>query len=84
MVLSTQVNDLEVELNSTKEKSIENLELAVLAERERFTQMQWEMEELRRKSFEMELLLNSRQVIHVNTPFLVVHCCFVLGWSVTG
>ncbi|KAK4744610.1 hypothetical protein SAY87_010922 [Trapa incisa] len=59
--LKTKVNDLEVELNSTKEKSIENLEQAVLAERERFTQMQWEMEELRHKCFEMELKLKSRQ-----------------------
>ncbi|KAK4787333.1 hypothetical protein SAY86_011166 [Trapa natans] len=59
--LKTKVNDLEVELNSTKVKSIETLELAVLAERERFTQMQWEMEELRHKSFEMELKLKSRQ-----------------------
>ncbi|XVE71201.1 hypothetical protein DITRI_Ditri10aG0131800 [Diplodiscus trichospermus] len=59
--LMTKVKDLEVELESTKEKSKENLQQAILIERERFTQMQWEMEELRRKSLEMELKLNSKQ-----------------------
>ncbi|MFQ6669541.1 hypothetical protein Gotur_034752 [Gossypium turneri] len=59
--LTTKVKDLEVELESTKQKSKENLQQAILIERERFTQMQWEMEELRRKSLEMELKLNPNQ-----------------------
>lgn len=58
-----QVKDLEVELEATKQKSKENLEQAILIERERVTQMQWDMEELRRKSFEMELKLNSHKVL---------------------
>ncbi|XP_021275531.1 PX domain-containing protein EREL1 isoform X2 [Herrania umbratica] len=59
--LKTKVKDLEVELESTKQKSKENLQQAILIERERFTQVQWEMEELRRKSLEMELKLNPKQ-----------------------
>ncbi|OMO90808.1 hypothetical protein COLO4_18872 [Corchorus olitorius] len=59
--LNTKVKDLEVELESTKQKSKENLQQAILIERERFTQMQWEMEELKRKSLEMELKLNPKQ-----------------------
>ncbi|PPD99579.1 hypothetical protein GOBAR_DD03404 [Gossypium barbadense] len=59
--LTTKVKDLEVELESTKQKSKENLQQAILIERERFTQMQWEMEELRQKSLEMELKLNPNQ-----------------------
>ncbi|KAJ8534979.1 hypothetical protein K7X08_016707 [Anisodus acutangulus] len=59
--LTTKVNDLEVELEATKQKSKENLEQAILIERERVTQMQWDMEELRRKSLEMELKLNSHK-----------------------
>ncbi|XP_016438042.2 PX domain-containing protein EREL1 isoform X2 [Nicotiana tabacum] len=60
--LTTKVKDLEVELEATKQKSKENLEQAILIERERVTQMQWDMEELRQKSFEMELKLNSHKV----------------------
>ncbi|KAF8393159.1 hypothetical protein HHK36_021400 [Tetracentron sinense] len=59
--LMTKVNDLEVELETTKKKSKENLQQAILIERERFTQMQWDMEELRRKSLEMESKLNSEK-----------------------
>ncbi|CAL5355292.1 unnamed protein product [Camellia sinensis] len=59
--LATKVKDLEVELETTKQKSKENLQQAILIERERVTQMQWDMEELRRKSFEMELKLKSQQ-----------------------
>lgn len=54
---------MEVELEATKEKSKENLEQAILVERERVTQMQWDMEDLRRKSMEMEHKLNSQQVV---------------------
>ncbi|XP_057799969.1 PX domain-containing protein EREL2 isoform X2 [Salvia miltiorrhiza] len=59
--LATKVKDLEVELETTKQKSKENLEQAILIERERTTQMQWDMEELRRRSMELELKLNSQQ-----------------------
>uniref|UniRef100_A0A5B7A8B3 PX domain-containing protein n=1 Tax=Davidia involucrata TaxID=16924 RepID=A0A5B7A8B3_DAVIN len=59
--LVTKVRDLEVELETTKQKSKENLQQAILIERGRFTQMQWDMEELRRKSLEMELQLKSQQ-----------------------
>ncbi|KAL5786040.1 hypothetical protein ACOSQ2_008432 [Xanthoceras sorbifolium] len=59
--LTTKVKDLEVELETTKQKSKENLQQAILIERERVTQMQWDMEELRRKSFEMEWKLKSRE-----------------------
>ncbi|XP_039050990.1 PX domain-containing protein EREL1-like isoform X3 [Hibiscus syriacus] len=59
--LTTKVKDLEVELENTKQKSRENLQQAILIEREKFTQMQWEMEDLRRKSLEMELKLNPKR-----------------------
>ncbi|KAK9945983.1 hypothetical protein M0R45_011470 [Rubus argutus] len=59
--LSTKVKDLEVELETTRQKNKENLQQAILVERERFTKMQWDMEELRRKSLEMELKLKSEQ-----------------------
>lgn len=55
-----QVKDLEVEVETVRQKSKENLQQAILVERERFTQMQWDMEELRRKSLEMELKLKSK------------------------
>ncbi|XP_075522394.1 PX domain-containing protein EREL1-like [Primulina tabacum] len=57
--LATKVKDLEAELEATKQKGKENLEQALLIERERVTQMQWDMEELRRTSIEMELKLKS-------------------------
>ncbi|GMJ15855.1 hypothetical protein like AT4G32160 [Hibiscus trionum] len=59
--LMKKVKDLEVELENTKQKSNENLQQAILLERERFTQVQWEMEDLRRKSLEMELKLNPKK-----------------------
>lgn len=52
-----QVRELDVELETTKQRSKENLQQAVLIERERITQMQWDMEEIRRKSMEMEAKL---------------------------
>ncbi|KAM6544489.1 hypothetical protein CsatB_008936 [Cannabis sativa] len=58
--LTTKVKDLEVELETARQKGKENLEQAILIERERFTKMQWDMEELRQKSFEMELKLSSK------------------------
>ncbi|XP_059460610.1 PX domain-containing protein EREL1 isoform X2 [Corylus avellana] len=59
--LATKVKDLEVEVETNKQKSKENLQQALLIERERYTQMQWDMEELRRKAMEMELKLKSEQ-----------------------
>lgn len=59
--LMTKVKDLEEELETTKLRSKENLHQAILMERERVTQMQWDMEELRRKSLEMEFKLKSQQ-----------------------
>ncbi|CAI9284221.1 unnamed protein product [Lactuca saligna] len=58
--LTTKVKDLEEELETTKVRSKENLHQAILMERERVTQMQWDMEELRRKSLEMEFKLKSQ------------------------
>ncbi|CAL0332346.1 unnamed protein product [Lupinus luteus] len=53
--LMTMVKDLEAELETTRVKCRENVQEAVLTEKERFTQMQWDMEELRRKCLEMEM-----------------------------
>ncbi|XWS19110.1 hypothetical protein CRYUN_Cryun32bG0103100 [Craigia yunnanensis] len=59
--LATKVKDLEVELETTRENCDENMQQAVLLERERFTQMQWDMEELRKQCLEMELKLKTEQ-----------------------
>ncbi|KAI7984721.1 PX domain-containing protein EREX [Camellia lanceoleosa] len=59
--LTTKVKDLEVDLETTKHSSKENLQQAILIERERSTQTQWDVEELRRKCIEIELKLKSEQ-----------------------
>ncbi|KAK3043748.1 hypothetical protein RJ639_001944 [Escallonia herrerae] len=59
--LTTKVKDLEVELETTKQKSKETLQQAIMSEKDRINQMQWDMEELRRKSYEMEMKLKSQQ-----------------------
>ncbi|KAK7261946.1 hypothetical protein RIF29_28270 [Crotalaria pallida] len=59
--LTTKVKDLEVELETTRVNCRENMQQAVLTEKERFTQMQWDMEELRRKCLEMETKLKSEE-----------------------
>uniref|UniRef100_A0A0D9WSH9 PX domain-containing protein n=1 Tax=Leersia perrieri TaxID=77586 RepID=A0A0D9WSH9_9ORYZ len=59
--LATKVKDLEVELEATKQKAREILQQAILAEREKITQMQWDMDELRRKYSEMESNLKTEQ-----------------------
>ncbi|XP_051148892.1 PX domain-containing protein EREL2-like isoform X2 [Andrographis paniculata] len=64
--LTTKVKDLEVELETTKQKSKENLEQALLTERERVTQMQWDMEELKQRAMEMELK-SSTQKAHTQS-----------------
>ncbi|KAL2458774.1 Phox (PX) domain-containing protein [Forsythia ovata] len=59
--LTTKVKDLEIELRTTKQSDKETLEQAILIERERFTQMQWEIDEFRRKCLEIELKLKAEQ-----------------------
>ena len=49
-------------MEATKQKGRETLQQAILAERERITQMQWDMDELRRKYPEMESNLKIEQV----------------------
>lgn len=59
--LTTKVKDLEVELDTTRENCKENIQQAALIEKEKFTQAQWDMEELRKQCLEMELTLKSVQ-----------------------
>ncbi|XP_016649498.1 PREDICTED: uncharacterized protein LOC103328102 isoform X2 [Prunus mume] len=65
--LTTKVKDLEVELETTRENCKENMQQTVLTEKERFTQMQWDMEELRRKCLDLELQLKSEQDAKVHS-----------------
>ncbi|XP_034916439.1 PX domain-containing protein EREL1 isoform X1 [Populus alba] len=67
--LTTKVKDLEVEFETAKQKNKETMQQAILIERERLTQMQWDMEELRRKSLEMELKLKSKEGEQRSTEF---------------
>lgn len=53
---------MEVELETTGLNCRENMQQAVLTEKERFTQMQWDMEELRRKCLETEMKLKFEEV----------------------
>ncbi|KAL8153377.1 hypothetical protein V2J09_011137 [Rumex salicifolius] len=59
--LSTKVKDLEVELETTKDNIKENLQQAISSEKERFNQMQWDIEELRKSCLELELKLKLEQ-----------------------
>uniref|UniRef100_A0A2P2JYI3 Uncharacterized protein n=1 Tax=Rhizophora mucronata TaxID=61149 RepID=A0A2P2JYI3_RHIMU len=59
--LTTKVKDLEVDLETTRTNCKENMQQAVTTERERFTQMQWDVGDLQRKCLEMELKLNHEQ-----------------------
>ncbi|XP_058070901.1 PX domain-containing protein EREL1-like [Magnolia sinica] len=68
----TRVKDLDVELESTKQKSKQNLQQAILIERERVTQMQWDMEELRRKYLEMESKLKFEQDERIHSELVKV------------
>lgn len=61
-----------MELETTIQRNKENLEQALMTERERVTQMQRDMEELRQKSFKMELKLKSKEVM--NCFILVTFC----------
>ncbi|KAL1551370.1 PX domain-containing protein EREX-like [Salvia divinorum] len=56
-----KVNDLETEHESSKQIGKENLEQALSIERERFTQLQWDMQELGREFMEMEFRLKAEQ-----------------------
>ncbi|KAF8025383.1 hypothetical protein BT93_F2276 [Corymbia citriodora subsp. variegata] len=57
----SKVKDLEVELETTRYNCKENVQQATLIEKERFTQMQWDMEELRSKCLEVEMNLKAEQ-----------------------
>ncbi|XP_048491845.1 PX domain-containing protein EREX isoform X2 [Beta vulgaris subsp. vulgaris] len=59
--LTTKVTDLEVDLESTKENTKDNLQQALSVDKERYTQIQWDMEELRKKCLEMEMKLKAEQ-----------------------
>ncbi|GMI93911.1 hypothetical protein like AT3G15920 [Hibiscus trionum] len=59
--LATKVKDLEVELETTRENCDESMQQAILLEKERFTQMQWDMELLRKQCLEMDLKLKNEQ-----------------------
>ncbi|KAJ8452823.1 hypothetical protein Cgig2_014586 [Carnegiea gigantea] len=56
-----EVKDLEVELDTTQENAKDNLQQALSIERERYTQMQWDTEEFRKRCLEMELKLKAEQ-----------------------
>jgi hypothetical protein len=62
----TKVKDLEGELENARLKSRETLQQAVLLEREQVTQLQWDLEELRRKVFETEQSYKLEQVAKVH------------------
>lgn len=59
--LTSKVQDLEVELEVTKQRNKENLQQAIVLERERFTQTQWDMDDLHRKYLELESKLKFEQ-----------------------
>ncbi|KAF4399785.1 PX domain-containing protein EREX [Cannabis sativa] len=59
--LTTKVKDLEVELETTKQTCIENIQHTVFSEKEKFTQMQWDVEELQSKCMKLELQLKSEE-----------------------
>ncbi|KAF8025382.1 hypothetical protein BT93_F2276 [Corymbia citriodora subsp. variegata] len=59
--MTISVKDLEVELETTRYNCKENVQQATLIEKERFTQMQWDMEELRSKCLEVEMNLKAEQ-----------------------
>ncbi|XP_074557227.1 PX domain-containing protein EREL1-like, partial [Curcuma longa] len=59
--LRTKVKDLEVEVEANEQKGKENLQQAILNERDRVTQMQWDMDELCRKCSVMEAKLMFEQ-----------------------
>lgn len=60
-----------MELETTTQNCKENIEQAILTETERSTQMQWDIEELRRKCMELELKLKSEEVCSFNCLIFV-------------
>lgn len=60
-----------MELETTRQNCKENMEQTVLTERERLTQMQWDVEELRRKCLDLEIKLKSEQVCYFNCYILL-------------
>ncbi|KAJ8774089.1 hypothetical protein K2173_009520 [Erythroxylum novogranatense] len=59
--LTTKVKDLEMDLETTRTNCKDNMQQAVFTERERFNQMQWDVEELRRQCLELEIKLKYEQ-----------------------
>lgn len=51
-----------MDLETTRNNCKENMQQTVLIERERFTQTQWDVEELRRQCLDLELKLKHEQV----------------------
>lgn len=58
--LTTKVNDLEVELETTKQRGNDNLH-QVISNEDKFTQTQWDADDFKRKFTELELKLKLEQ-----------------------
>lgn len=69
---------MEVELETTQLNCRENMQQAVLTEKERFTQMQWDMEELRRKCLETEMKLKYEEVCLCLLTIINISCHSIL------
>lgn len=59
-------------MEANEQKGKENLQQAILNERDRVTQMQWDMDELCRKCSEMEAKLMFEQV----QSLCDAYCCY--------
>ena len=73
-----------MELETTRQNCIDNMQQAVLTERERFTQMQWDVEELRSKCLELELKLKTEQVwyfLPLSFNWISLSFLFLRGFS---
>lgn len=66
-----------MELETTRQNCEDNMEQTVLSERERFTQMQWDLEELRGKCLELELQLNSEKVCFSTVSIYLRSYCII-------
>lgn len=74
---------MEVDLETTRQNCKENMQQTVLTEKERFTQMQWDMEELHRRCLDLESQLKSEQVLFVLPQIIYSSLLFnaeVLMW----
>lgn len=65
------MKDLEAELALAKQKGKEDIQQAILSERESVTQVQWEIDELRRKYLDMESVLRFGQVYFAFSLILI-------------